>query len=75
MFSIITDPNFWFLVGAYWIFNAAVGAMPEPDEKSGNGYRFFYKFAHTLAGNVTMAFANKIPGNVNLTGPPNVPKD
>jgi hypothetical protein len=61
MFNIITDPNFWFLVGVYWIFNAAVGAMPEPLPNS-RGYEFLYKFLHTLAGNVQKAFAMKIPG-------------
>lgn len=66
MFSILQDPNFWLLVGIYWIFNAAVGAMPEPTPSSSAGYAWAFKFLHTLAGNITTAFANKIPGNANL---------
>ena len=71
MLNIIHDPNFWFLVGAYWIFIAAVGALPPPTPSSGPGYQFLYKFLHTIAGNITTAFGNKIPGNVNLTNDPN----
>lgn len=66
MFDVITNPDFWMLVGAYWMFNAAVGAMPEPKANGSLGYQFLYKFAHTLAGNVTTAFGSKIPGNTTL---------
>lgn len=71
MFNIIQDPNFWFLVGLYWIFNSAVGAMPEPNGVSGPWYGFFYKFLHTLAGNITTAFGSKVPGNATLTNSKN----
>lgn len=31
--------------------DAAVDSLPEPDYKSGVGYRFFYTFSQKLAGN------------------------
>ena len=37
---------------AGWICSAAVQALPSPDQESGKGYRFAYKFFHTLAANV-----------------------
>lgn len=74
MFNIIQDPNFWLLVGMYWIFNAAVGAMPTPTDTAGPWYGFAYKFLHTLAGNVTNAFGAKVPGNATLTNDTNVGK-
>lgn len=70
MVNLITDPHFWLLVGLYWIFNAAVGALEPPTEPptpANARYRFIYKFLHTMAGNMTTAFGNKIPGNVRLT--------
>ncbi len=71
MFNLIQDPHFWLLVGLYWIFNAAVGSLATPGDDSSPGYRFAYKFLHTLAGNVTSAFGSKMPGNADLTNKPN----
>ena len=67
MLSVIGDHNFWLIVGAYWIFLAAVGAMPEPTSADTKTYHFGYKFLHTIAGNITTAFGSKVPGNANLS--------
>ncbi len=64
---LLTDPSFWLLVGLYWIFNAAVGALEAPTTASTARYRYIYRLLHTLAGDLTSAFGNKIPGNVDLT--------
>ena len=67
MLNLIEDPHFWLLVGAYWIFIAAVGALAPPTPASGPGYQFLFKFLHTLAGNITTAFGSHIPGNPDLS--------
>ena len=54
---------FWTMLGGYWVFSAAVGAMETPSTTSGPKYRFLFRFAHLLAGNITRAaMAFKIPG-------------
>lgn len=63
LINIIGSPHFWGLVFLYWIFNAAVEALPAPTEKNGPGYWWAYKFFNTLSGNVQEAFRNRIPGN------------
>ena len=47
-------------VGAFWVLSAAVSAMPEPMPNGSPGYAWLYKFAHTIAGNLTTAFAGKV---------------
>ena len=72
MTGILTDWHFWLLIGGYWTFSAAVGAMPEPTTGDSKGYRFAYQFLHTLAGNLAAAFANRVPGitKVAVSAPP-----
>ena len=53
---------FWLGVGLYWVFSALVSALPDPTSTSGIGYTVFYKFMHTIAGNISTAVAGKIPG-------------
>ena len=79
MFAILTQHQFWAAVVAYWIFSAAVSAMPEPAANGSPAYLCFYRFLHSIAGNITTAFAeaaryrasasrgNKIPGLKNIT--------
>jgi hypothetical protein len=62
MFDFVIQHQFWAAVVAYWIFSAAVSAMPEPDAGAGSGYRWLYCFLHTTAGNITTAFGSRIPG-------------
>lgn len=62
--------NFWnflvlhqtisILVG-YYILSAAVGSLPSPQPDSHMFYRWFFQFSNTLAGNLTRAFASKLP--------------
>lgn len=59
---LIQDPQFWFLVGCYWVFSAAVGALPMPKENDKPLYQWFFQFANSLAGNLSRAVAGKIPG-------------
>jgi hypothetical protein len=61
MYEFLTQHAFWTAVAAYWIFSAAVGAMPEPGDGR-EGYVWVYRFFHTVAGNLTTAFGGKIPG-------------
>lgn len=44
-----------FVAAAYWIFNAAIQALPDPDETSGAFYTFAFRFAHMVAGNTALA--------------------
>lgn len=62
MMQWIFKHEFWAAVGAYWVFSAAVSSMPPPSANSAAGYVWIYRFLHTLAGNVTTVFGNKIPG-------------
>lgn len=47
---------------AFWIFSAAVSAMPTPTTGSSSSYLYFYNLFHTIAGNLTTAWGSKIPG-------------
>jgi hypothetical protein len=62
MFEFVIQHQFWAAVVAYWVFSAAVSAMPEPDAGAGSGYLWLYRFLHTTAGNITTAFGSRIPG-------------
>lgn len=37
---------------AWWIYSAAVQAMPDPEPTSHKFYRFLYQFLHLLAANI-----------------------
>ncbi len=98
MIEFLIQHQFWAAVVIYWIFSAAVSAMPEPaayrpgasppepaayrpgasrpepsayrpgasppDPGSNGrpGYLWLYRFVHTIAGNITTVFGNRIPG-------------
>lgn len=47
----------------YYIFSSMTGALPSPDEKSGNFYKFFFTFIHLLGANLM-----RIPAVRNITG-------
>jgi len=61
--------EFGVAVAVYWVFSAAVSAMPEPLGGSRAGYVWVYRFLHTIAGNITTAFGNKLPGLKTLMLP------
>ena len=56
MIQFLTQHQFGFAVAVYWIFSAAVSAMPEPRPGDVGGYAWLYRFVHTIAGNLTTAF-------------------
>ncbi len=51
--DFLANPLLWKIVLAYWLFNALVSSMPNPN--GGKLYQFVYRFMHTLAGNVDRA--------------------
>jgi hypothetical protein len=54
---ILPEGSHLFLRGVMtlWVFSAAVGAMGQPDGKSGRGYEWLYRFLHLLAANLDRA--------------------
>lgn len=51
----------YFLLGGYWVFSAAVSAMPDPMPNGGQGYLWAFRFLHTIAGNLSTVIGTKIP--------------
>jgi hypothetical protein len=62
MFTFLIQHQFWAAVVLYWVFSAAVSALPEPAENAASGYLWLFRFLHSVAGNLTTVFGNKIPG-------------
>lgn len=61
LISFLSNPILWKAVLAYWLFNAAVAALPQPN--GGKFYQFVYRFLHILAGNIDRAAQKlNIPG-------------
>jgi len=46
-------------VGAYWIFNAAVQAIPKPPDNAGPLWVWSYNFAHLLCANINVLGTRK----------------
>jgi len=67
MFEIVGEHQFWTAVLIYWMFSAAVSSMPEPAPNGSPAYLWFYRFLHSIAGNITTAFGGKIPGVKTMT--------
>src|SRR5437867_1615748 len=79
MFEIVSEHQFWTAVVIYWIFSAAVSSIikaspwrarasrPEPGPNGSPAYLWFYRFLHSIAGNITTAFGGKIPGVKTMT--------
>lgn len=48
----------WFTVDRvvmlFWVYNAAVQALPEPDQTSSKLYIFAYRMAHWAAANINV---------------------
>lgn len=51
--GIIPSSNTLIIVGAYYVFSAAVSSLPVPKATSSPYYEWLYKFANTLSANVT----------------------
>jgi hypothetical protein len=53
--DLLSNPLVWKVLVAYWVFSAAVGAMPTPDANGSKGYIFLFRFAHGISGNLNRA--------------------
>jgi hypothetical protein len=62
MITFAMQHQFWAGVILYWIFSAAVSAMPEAKPDGAPGYLWLFRFLHSVAGNITTVFGGKIPG-------------
>ncbi|HEY2380815.1 MAG TPA: hypothetical protein VGK48_06480 [Terriglobia bacterium] len=62
MMNFLLQHQFWVAVVLYWVFSAAISAMPVPEANGSLGYTWLYRFLHTTAGNLTTAFGSRIPG-------------
>jgi len=62
MLAFALQHQFWVAVVLYWIFSAAVSSMPDPAANGAPAYLWLFRFLHSVAGNITIAFANRIPG-------------
>lgn len=58
------------LVGSWWVFSAAVGAMPapskEPGKESSAFYQWLYMFLNTIAANIARAYSTKVENSPNF---------
>jgi hypothetical protein len=61
MINFLLQHQFGVAVVLYWIFSAAISALPEPKPNGSPGYLWLYRFLHTTAGNLTTAF-DRLPG-------------
>jgi ABC-type dipeptide/oligopeptide/nickel transport system permease component len=63
LLEFVSNPVFWKVIVAYWLFSSVVGALPTPDTSSGKFYQFFFRFMHLLSGNVSRAALKfQLPG-------------
>lgn len=61
--ELLANPLFWKILLGYWVFSAAVGALPTPKLDGSMFYMFVFRFAHALSGNLNRAaVALKVPG-------------
>ncbi len=56
----------FFLVGAWWLYSAATGALPAPTAKSSPFYQWAYQFLNTIAANLMRAFNSKVENSPNF---------
>jgi hypothetical protein len=70
---ILQHPTLAALV-VYYVFSAAISALPTPSAASSAFYRWFFGFSHILAGNVMRVVTARFPGATNgaLTSNPGV---
>jgi hypothetical protein len=61
MIDFIIQHQSMVAVAVCWIFSAAVSSLPDPAPGGKPGYLWLYRFSHTIAGNLTTAFAGRMP--------------
>lgn len=70
--ELLANPLFWKILLSYWVFSAAIGAMPTPKADGSTLYMFIFRFGHALSGNLNRAaVALKVPGAPNDSTPQN----
>ena len=62
MLDFLKHHGFCSTAVVYWIFSAAVSSLPEPTPTACAGYIWLFRFLHTIAGNLSTAFGNRLPG-------------
>ena len=62
MIEFISQHQFGIAAAIYWIYSAAVSALPDPVPNGNPAYLWLYRFSHTIAGNITTVFGSRIPG-------------
>lgn len=68
--SLLSNPLVWKVLLSFWVFSAAVGAMPTPKKGSSPFYVWAFRFLHGLSGNLNRAaVALKVPGADPNGGP------
>jgi hypothetical protein len=55
LMDLLSNPLVWKVLIAYWVFSAAVGALPTPEVSGNKFYVFLFRFAHGISGNLTRA--------------------
>lgn len=53
--DLLSNPLVWKVLITYWVFSAAVGAMPTPSTNANAFYIFLFRFAHGVSGNLNRA--------------------
>lgn len=67
MFHLTPNQSFLLGVSALWMFSAAVSALDAPDAQSGHFYRWLYKFAKMIAGDLASSVLGKYMPGVSVT--------
>src|SRR5690349_2134940 len=62
MMEFLCRHQFGIAAAAYWIYSAAVSALPDPAPRGSPAYLWLYRFSHTIAGNLTTVIGSRIPG-------------
>ncbi len=67
--SAILQSHIWAIIGTFmtqYVWSAFIGALDAPTAQSSSGYRFFFKFANGIAGNIARAKSTAIEGSPNF---------
>ncbi|HEX4039058.1 MAG TPA: hypothetical protein VHX37_13440 [Acidobacteriaceae bacterium] len=68
MFGLTSHQSFLLGLGALWAFSAAVSALDSPDSQSSHFYRWLYKFAKMIAGDLASSVLGKyLPSTTTIT--------
>jgi hypothetical protein len=57
--TVLPNHPVWDTIILFWIFSAAVNALPVPTDESSGAYKWIYTFLTTLLGHVSDAMNQK----------------